>query len=170
MNFWTSQRTCELRNEVRNICGQSFVKSTVMSCLFIKSTFSLEITCSITTTYQIWLTGVSISTNGNFALRGQRVFRLLLCCLQSLLSFRMPGNLNPRKGGTARSLFRARPFYQFPNETPLLETSRFCLYFWGSWILNPQFVVLNRGVQIRSETDPNSIGFRNQNIHFGSDW
>jgi predicted kinase len=29
---WTSQRTCELRNEVRNICGQSFVKSTV-TCL-----------------------------------------------------------------------------------------------------------------------------------------
>ena len=31
-----------------------------------------------------------------------------------------------------------------------------------------------RGVQIRSETDPNpirsdSFGFRNQNIHFGSD-
>ena len=26
-----------------------------------------------------------------------------------------------------------------------------------------------RGVQIRSETDPNPIGFRNQNFHFGSD-
>ena len=31
MSFRTSQRTCELRNEVRNICGQSFVKSTVKS-------------------------------------------------------------------------------------------------------------------------------------------
>jgi hypothetical protein len=31
MSFCTSQRTCELRNEVRNICGQSFVKSTVKS-------------------------------------------------------------------------------------------------------------------------------------------
>ena len=31
MSFQTSQRTCELRNEVRNICGQSFVKSTVKS-------------------------------------------------------------------------------------------------------------------------------------------
>jgi hypothetical protein len=29
MSLRTSQRTCELRNEVRNICGQSFVKSTV---------------------------------------------------------------------------------------------------------------------------------------------
>jgi hypothetical protein len=29
MSFRTSQRTCELRNEIRNICGQSFVKSTV---------------------------------------------------------------------------------------------------------------------------------------------
>ena len=31
MSFRASQRTCELRNEVRNICGQSFVKSTVKS-------------------------------------------------------------------------------------------------------------------------------------------
>ena len=31
ISFRTSQRTCELRNEVRNICGQSFVKSTVKS-------------------------------------------------------------------------------------------------------------------------------------------
>ena len=31
MSFRTSQRTCELRNEVRNICGQSFMKSTVKS-------------------------------------------------------------------------------------------------------------------------------------------
>jgi hypothetical protein len=31
MSLRTSQRTCELRNEVRNICGQSFVKSTVKS-------------------------------------------------------------------------------------------------------------------------------------------
>ena len=31
MSFRTSQRTCELRNEVRNICGQSLVKSTVKS-------------------------------------------------------------------------------------------------------------------------------------------
>ena len=35
---------------------------------------------------------------------GQRVFHFLMCCRQSLLSFRLPGNLNPRKGGTARSL------------------------------------------------------------------
>jgi hypothetical protein len=72
----------------------------------IKSTFTLEIIYSIITTYQIWLTGVSISTNGNFASCGQRGFHLLMCCLQSLLSFRMPGNLNPRKGGTARSLLQ----------------------------------------------------------------
>jgi hypothetical protein len=31
MSLRTSQRTCELRNEVRNICGQNFVKSTVKS-------------------------------------------------------------------------------------------------------------------------------------------
>jgi hypothetical protein len=73
----------------------------LMSSLFIKSTFSLEINYSIITTYQIWLTGVSISTNGNFALCGQRLFLFLMCCWQSLLSFRTPGNLNPRKGGTA---------------------------------------------------------------------
>jgi hypothetical protein len=52
--------------------------------LFIKSTFSLEIICIIITTCQIWLT--SISTNGNLALCGQRVFRFLMCCRQSLLS------------------------------------------------------------------------------------
>jgi hypothetical protein len=57
-----------------------------MSCLFIQSTFSLEIIYSIITTYQIWLTGTSISTNGNFALCGQRVFRFLMCCWRSLLS------------------------------------------------------------------------------------
>ena len=38
-------------------------------------------------------------------------FHFLMCCLQSLLSFRMPGNLNPRKGGTARSLSQ---FSMFP--------------------------------------------------------
>jgi hypothetical protein len=71
----------------------------------IKSTFTvLEIFYSKITTYQIWLTGVPISTNGNFALCRQRVFRFLMCCRQSLLSFRMPGNINPRKGGTTRSL------------------------------------------------------------------
>jgi hypothetical protein len=36
--------------------------------------------------YQIWLTGTSILTIENFALCGQRVFRFLLCCRQSLLS------------------------------------------------------------------------------------
>ena len=28
MSFRTSQQTCELRKEIQNICGQSFVKST----------------------------------------------------------------------------------------------------------------------------------------------
>jgi hypothetical protein len=68
-----------------------------MSCLFIKSTFNLEIIYSMITTYQI-------STNVNFALCEQRVFRFLMCCRQSLLTFRMLGNLNPRKEGRARSL------------------------------------------------------------------
>ena len=55
-----------------------------LSCLFIKSTFNLEIIYSIITTYQIWLTGKSISTNGDFALYGQRAFRFLMCCRQFL--------------------------------------------------------------------------------------
>jgi hypothetical protein len=75
-----------------------------MSCLFIKSTFSLEIIYSMITTYQISLTGISIPTNGNFALCGQLVFRFLMYCRQSLLSFGMPRNLNPQKGGTDHSL------------------------------------------------------------------
>ena len=32
MNFRTSQRTSELRNEVRNITVKSYLKSTVMAC------------------------------------------------------------------------------------------------------------------------------------------
>ena len=39
----------------------------LLPCLFIKLTFSLEIIYSIIIMYRIWLTGVSISTNGNFA-------------------------------------------------------------------------------------------------------
>jgi hypothetical protein len=91
-----------------------------MSCLFIKSTFSLEIIYSIITTYQILLTDVSILTNGNFALCGQRVFCFLMCCRQYVLSFRMPGNLNPRKGGTARSLCGSTPWtWSIMNPLPI---------------------------------------------------
>jgi hypothetical protein len=57
-----------------------------MSCLFIKSTFSLEIIYSVITASLIFLPDTSVSTNGNCASCGQRVFRLLMCCRQSLLS------------------------------------------------------------------------------------
>jgi hypothetical protein len=63
--------------------------------LFIKSTFSLEIICIIITTCQIWLTGTSISTNGNLGLCGLRVFRFLMCCRQSLLSPKDCSRSNP---------------------------------------------------------------------------
>jgi hypothetical protein len=65
-------------SKVRKSCkGSSYITLKVLS------TFSLEIIYSTITTYQIWLTGTSILTNGNFALCGQRVFRFSMCCRQS---------------------------------------------------------------------------------------
>jgi hypothetical protein len=65
----------------------------LMSCLFtgcfdtpcIKSTFTPEIIYSIITTYQIWWTGVSISTNGNFA-SGVRATRFHFLTVLSAVS------------------------------------------------------------------------------------
>ena len=64
---------------------KSIQQEPLMSCLFIKSTFSLEIIYSIITTYQILLTGVSISTNGNFALCGNAYF--VSCVLSAVPAF-----------------------------------------------------------------------------------
>ena len=59
-------------------------------------------------TYQIWLTETSISTNGNFALCGQRVcFPSCVVCSPPFpfLSYtREQVYLNPEKWGTAHSL------------------------------------------------------------------
>ena len=85
-NFRARKHNWQLRNELGNCSLKSELKSTIMSCLFIKTTFSLEIIYSIITTYQIWLTGTSILTNENVSLCGQCVFRFLMCCRQSLLS------------------------------------------------------------------------------------
>jgi hypothetical protein len=113
----------------------SFIcKSSLNKVLLLLLLLLLLYIYSIITTYQIWLTGVSISTNGNFALCGQRVFRFLISCRQSLLSFRIPGNLNRRKGGTARSLDNSL-MEGLPDERPSLETSKFCLYFSGIYIV-----------------------------------
>jgi hypothetical protein len=72
-----------------------------MKCLFIKSTFSLEIIYSIITAFRFDWQAYRFRPMG--ILRCV-IFRFLMCCRQSLLSFRMPGNLNPRKGEIARSL------------------------------------------------------------------
>ena len=48
----------------------------LMSCLFIKSTFSLEIIYSVITTYQIWLTDVSFRSMGILRCVGTRILFL----------------------------------------------------------------------------------------------
>jgi hypothetical protein len=54
----------------------------------------MEIIYSIITTYQIWLTGTSISANGNLA----------LCWLMHILFLDVLSAVPPFFGGTARSL------------------------------------------------------------------